>query len=64
MKGRHISGGSHMNNTNLLKKLKPPCSQCPYKLGQVQTVVNPCPQCRLNNYAAYERFQQMMGKKA
>lgn len=54
-----------MNNiTNLLKKLKPPCSQCPYKLGQVHTVVNPCPQCRLNNYAAYERFQQMMGKKA
>lgn len=26
-----------------------PCVKCPYKLGLVHTVVNPCPQCRQGN---------------
>lgn len=36
---------------NLRKK---PCSKCPYKLGQVHTPVNPCPQCKLNGYQSFE----------
>ena len=39
----------------------PPCATCPYKLGLIRTLVNPCPNCKANNYAAYDRF---MGKQA
>ena len=35
-----------------------PCVKCPYKLGLVHTVVNPCPQCRENSYQMFERFQK------
>lgn len=35
---------------------KKPCAKCPYKLGVVKTPVNPCPQCKHNGYADYERF--------
>ena len=35
-----------------------PCVKCPYKLGLVHTVVNPCPQCRDNSYQMFERFQK------
>lgn len=34
----------------------PPCPQCPYKLGLVHTLVNPCPQCKKNDYQTFERF--------
>lgn len=43
---------------NLAYKLKPPCSECPYKRGLVQTVVNPCPQCRSNGYRMLGMFQK------
>lgn len=47
---------------NKLKKLmydlKPPCSRCPYKLGTIETVVNPCPQCKLNDYRSFEQFRK------
>lgn len=36
--------------------MKPPCSKCPYKLGLVETFVNPCPQCKGNGYQAFEYF--------
>lgn len=44
-----------------LKKLfdkvtKSPCNKCPYALGQVKTLVNPCPQCKTNGYRMFERF--------
>lgn len=38
------------------KHIVPPCRKCPYKLGQVKCVVNPCPQCKQNGYSAYDRF--------
>ncbi len=38
--------------------IKPPCSKCPYQLGLVHTLVNPCPQCRENGYQAFEHLQQ------
>lgn len=41
---------------NPFKQLKAPCSKCPYKLGLVKTLVNPCPECRLNGYQSYKQF--------
>lgn len=43
---------------NWLKKLfqKPPCAKCPYTLGQVRTLVNPCPGCERDGYSMYEVF--------
>lgn len=35
-----------------------PCDECPYKLGLVQTLINPCPLCKENNYQMFERFRQ------
>lgn len=37
---------------------KAPCPKCPYKLGIVKTLVNPCPQCKLNGYRSFEQFQK------
>lgn len=37
-----------------INKIKPPCPQCPYTLGQVKFFDNPCPECKLNNYSMYE----------
>jgi hypothetical protein len=47
-----------MNMKTILYKVKPPCPRCPYKLGLVHTVVNPCPQCKENGYKAYEQFKK------
>lgn len=43
-------------------KLIKPCEKCPYKLGLIQTFVNPCPSCKLNNYKTYEVFIEQMQK--
>jgi len=46
-----------MKIKKLIEKLKysinPPCPKCPYTLGYVKFVDNPCPQCKLNNYGTY-----------
>ena len=42
----------------LIYQVKPPCAKCPYKLGLVHTVVNPCPECKENGYQSFERFQK------
>lgn len=47
-----------MKLNKLIQQFKPPCPQCPYKLGLVYTVVNPCHQCRGNSYQMFERFQK------
>lgn len=41
---------------NPFKQIKAPCAKCPYKLGLVKTLVNPCPQCKANGYRMFERF--------
>ena len=41
-------------------KLIKPCEKCPYKLGIIQTFVNPWPSCRLNDYKTYEVFIEQM----
>lgn len=47
-----------MKIKQVLHQIKPPCARCPYKLGLVHTVVNPCPQCRENGYQMFENFQK------
>lgn len=34
-----------------------PCSRCPYKLGIIKTLVNPCPQCKASGYKYFEELQ-------
>jgi hypothetical protein len=43
--------------------IKPPCSKCPYKLGIIQTVRNPCLECKANGYKAYEWFTNQRNKQ-
>lgn len=40
----------------LIYQIKAPCLKCPYTLGQVHTLKNPCPECRKNGYQMYELF--------
>lgn len=47
----------------LFNQIKPPCGKCPYKLGLVYTVVNPCPQCKLNDYKSYELFRKQLSEE-
>lgn len=42
----------------LIYRIKPPCTKCPYTLGKIHTVTNPCPQCKANSYQSFERFQR------
>lgn len=39
-------------------RLKPSCPQCPYTLGLVHTLINPCPQCKEAGYQMFEQFQK------
>lgn len=39
----------------------PPCQECPYKLGFLQTFTNPCPQCELEGYKMFEIFRSRIG---
>lgn len=45
-------------------KRKKPCPECPYALGLIHTVTNPCPQCKLNDYQSYEWFRKQWQEKA
>ena len=45
-----------MKLKDLARRAKSPCPRCPYTLGLVHTLANPCPQCRKNGYKTYERF--------
>lgn len=45
-----------MKIARLIYQIKPPCSKCPYTLGEVHTFTNPCPKCKENGYRMYERF--------
>ena len=41
---------------NRLNKLTHPCGKCPYKLGLVKMLVNPCPQCKQNGCSFYKHL--------
>lgn len=47
-----------MKIKELICHIKSPCPKCPYTLGLVHTLVNPCPECRVNGYQMFERFQR------
>lgn len=52
-----------MNAKELLYSINPPCKKCPYRLGLVRTVVDPCLRCRMNHYSMYDRFcRERMGE--
>lgn len=38
--------------------LKKPCSKCPYTLGLVHTIKNPCLECKASGYQQYEWFRK------
>ena len=47
----------------LICQMNPPCIRCPYQLGLVRTLVNPCPQCKRRGYEMFKRFvKQQIGK--
>ena len=52
-----------MNWKKLLYRIIPPCQFCPYKLGLVSCVENPCPQCKLNYYKTFKVFMRWYQKK-
>ena len=43
-------------------KISSPCAKCPYKLGMIQMVANPCPQCKMNGYRFYTQIQKELSK--
>ena len=45
-----------MTIKKLMYSIKPPCPNCPYTLGHVEFVENPCPTCKMDNYKTYERL--------
>lgn len=47
-----------MGNKKHSYLFKPPCPECPYTLGQVHTLTNPCPRCKEDGYRMYELFQK------
>lgn len=47
-----------MNIKDFLCLKKPPCDKCPYTLGLVKTLHNPCPECERNSYQMYKFFQK------
>lgn len=53
-----MKGGIVLKNKKLIYKIKTPCSQCPYALEKVYTLINPCPQCKSEGYQMFERFKK------
>lgn len=47
----------------MVKLKKKPCAKCPYKLGIIKTLINPCLECKLNGYQFYDQFlKQVSGE--
>ena len=47
-----------MKLERLINKIIPPCHKCPYKLGHVKFVIDPCPRCKVDNYSMYYQLTQ------
>ena len=47
-----------MKMTDIIQQMNQPCAKCPYKLGVVQALTNPCPQCKENGYQTFDCFQK------
>lgn len=48
-----------MRLKEVVSQKKAPCGKCLYTLGLIQTVANPCPQCKQDGYSSYEWFLKM-----
>ncbi len=44
----------------LIYYITPPCSKCPYTLGLVNTITNPCLQCKDSGYETYEKLKKFV----
>lgn len=54
-----------MKLKEIITQKKVPCGKCLYKLGLVETLANPCPECRMNGYRSYEWFRkQLSGERS
>lgn len=51
-----------MKLKKIINNIKPPCAKCPYKLGQIHTLINPCVQCKANSYQEYQTFKKEVSK--
>ena len=51
-----------MNIKKLVYMFKPPCPKCPYTLGYVKCVDNPCFWCKRNNYETYHRLIEISSR--
>lgn len=60
MKFDRSNMGIEGEKMDLHHKINPPCLECPYKLGIIKTVVNPCPKCKLNGYWTFEQFRKQI----
>lgn len=49
-----------MKLKKLLDTILQPCNKCPYKLGIIKSVENPCPQCKLNGYNTYYMLKKKL----
>lgn len=52
-----------MKLEEIFSQKKAPCGKCPYNLGMIGTLANPCPQCKMNDYRSYEWFQKQLSKE-
>ena len=42
------------NLQRVFRGVRPPCADCPYRLGLVKFPVSPCPDCRMSGYRTYD----------
>ena len=45
-----------IHTNNISKTGMSPCAKCPYKLGIIKTLINPCPQCKNSAYSTFKHF--------
>jgi len=47
-----------VNFIKFIYRIIPPCKKCPYKMGLVKFILDPCPYCKANGYRYFELFQK------
>lgn len=52
-----------ISTKNNILKSNPPCDKCPYKLGIIKTLTNPCPHCKITGYSTYKQFLKQPDKQ-
>ena len=52
-----------MNLKRLLHRIRSPCAKCPYTLGHIKAVDNPCPHCKVNGYKTFDMFNEYLRRE-